>query len=344
MVSVAEHVAEGDLDVDIDVTSEDEVGQLLKAIQNMVTYIQCVANVAERISEKDLHVTVTPKSDRDVLNHSLVKMVTNLHKMIDDNGQAMTEIEQQNQAMKQQSWIKDGIGQLSAELSGENSLRAVCQKAITFTARYINAGQGVLYVYEPEREIVKLYGFFAFTERDDISNEYAVGEGVIGQVAFEREPILLKHPTEKESLITTGTFSGVPVNTYTFPLVYEEELYGVLELASFEPFETVQQEFLTEANRVIATALFSTAQRERVQELLRQSQEAATAAEQAKAEAQQQAEDARRMNVLLEEKQQELEQQSEELRQMNVQLKEREQELQQQQEELRQQNEALKQI
>lgn len=324
---VADQVSEGDLNAEFDIRSKDEVGQVLKAIRKMIRYIQEVADVAERVSNKDLQVEVRPKSDKDMLNHSLTKMVTNLHSAMEENEKAMAEVEQQNQAMQQQNWLKDGVNQLSAELSGENSLGEVSRKAISFTARYINAGQGVLYVYDPEKERLTLSGSYAFTERDDISNEYKPGEGVIGQVALERAPILLKHPSREESFIKTGTFSGVPLNTYTFPLLYEDDLYGVLELASFESFDNGKQEFLVTANRVIATALFSTAQRERVQALLRRSQEAAEEAERAKLEAQQQAEDARHANVRLEEQQQQLQQQNEEFQQMNAQLQEQQQQL-----------------
>lgn len=339
---VAHRVAEGDVQIKIAAAAQDEVGQVLRAMTTMVTYLQGVAQVAERVAAKDLNVTVTPQSERDVLNHALSKMVVNLDAMLADNTRAMQEIAAQNTVMQQQNWVKDGLSQLSAALAGEKTLDEVCRDAIGFIARYVNAGQGVLYVYDAERSMLTLRGTFAFVERDELSNTYKLGEGVIGQVALERTPILLRHVDRAERLIQTGTFSGAPLNTSTFPLVYNDELYGVFELASFESFDRAQQDFLDGANRVIATALFSSLQRDRVQSLLRQSQEAAHSAELAKADAQHQAEEARKINVLLEEKQQALEQQSEELRQMNVRLEEREQELRQQQEELRQQNERLK--
>ena len=342
VVRVAKQIAEGDLHVDIEVTSEDEIGRALHAMQDMVAYIHEVADVAERVAAEDLQVSVLPKSEYDVLNQSLAKMVANLHAMVQKQQQSLADIEQRNEAMQQQSWLKDGVTQLSAELAGEPLLKDLCRKALTFTARYVNAGQGVVYVYDQADEELRLYGSFAFTEREEISNSYRMGAGVVGQVAFERQPILLKHPAPEDGTITTGTFCGTALNTYTLPLVYEDELYGVLELASFTEFTDSVKEFLHEAIRVIATGLFSTAQRERVQQLLNASQQAAKQAEQATEQARQQAEDARKANVLLEEKQQELEQQAEELRQMTTQLEEREQELQQQQEELRQQNARLR--
>lgn len=342
-VTVAQQVSEGNLHVEFQTRARDEVGRVLQAMKQMIAYIQEAAAVAERISNQDLQVQVTPKSAQDVLNQSLAQMVATLQQMMTENVEAMREIEQQNVAMQQQNWIKDGITQLSTTLTGNDTLRELCQKAINFTARYVNAGQGALYVYDADQEQLKLYGTFAFTEREDISNTYKLGEGIVGQVALERSPILLRHVTRAEAVITTGTVSQAPLNTYTFPLLYENTLYGVLELASTEPLQAMQQEVLEESNRVIATAMFSAGQKERVEELLRQSQQAEQDAEQARAEAQQQAEEARKSNVLLEEKQQELEQQNEEFQQMNAHLKRQQQELEQQREELRQQRERLQQ-
>jgi len=329
---VAETIAQGNLQVNVAPQSERDV--LNTSFQGMVTYLQEVAAVTEQVSNKELHVQVAPKSEHDLLNRSLQKMVENLRTM-------MTEIERQ-------SWLKDGVSQLSLALSGDLSLKEVCQNAISFVCRYVNAGSGTLYSFDTKAETLKLLGAFAFTERAKLSNIYRLGEGVVGQVALERAPILLKHPTRQDGLILTGTVSHAPAQTYTFPLLYENTLYGVIELAAMQPLDAYAQNFLNEANRVIATVLFSTLQREKVQELLIESQKAqeiaevaAQEAEVAKYEAQEKAQEVQEANQQLEEQQQKLQQQSEELQQVNAHLEEQQQQLHQQSEELRQQNETL---
>ena len=252
IAGITEKISEGNLQVNVIPKSRQDALNI--SLQKLVNYIQNVAQVTEKIAQKDLHVTVSPKSEHDILNSSLQRMVTNLQTM-------MEEIEQQN-------WLKDGINQLNIELSGEISLQNMCNKAVSFVARYTNAGQGVLYLYNEEQKHLKLYGTFAFTDRDIVSNKYKLGEGIIGQAALERSPIFLRHLSQEDALITTGTVNEAPLNTYTFPLIYNEELYGVIELASFEPFNTVKQMFLNESNLAIATALFTAIQREQSQQLL----------------------------------------------------------------------------
>lgn len=327
--AVATQVSEGNLGVQFASTSKDEVGQVLRAMEQMIVYLQEVADVAEKISTNDLQIEIAPKSEQDILNHALIKMVTNLQTMTNEIDRSMTAIEQQYNSIKEQNWSKDGTSQLSAVLAGDHSMAETCDTAISFVARYVNAGQGVLYTYKKEEEMLHLNGSYAFTERDGLSNHYKVGEGIIGQVALERSPILLKHLDLAERLIHTATVSEAPLNTYTVPLIYNDELYGVLELASFEAFDEKTQELIQQANSVIATALFAVSQRERAQELVQLAQQAAQEAEHAKEDAQRQAVEAQRVNTQMEEQQQQLQQQNEEFQQLNAQLKEQQQQLQQ---------------
>ena len=335
LVQAAESIAAGNVNIALKKdSSDDEIGHLQRAMQDMVVYIKNVAEVAEQVANQQLHTPITPKSTHDLLNHSLRKMVKNLQEMIDQNTRTVKEIEQQN-------WLNDGLNQLNAELMGHISLEDTCHRAVSFVARYVNAGRGVLYVYDVDQHVLTLSGTFAFTETDDLAHIVRLGQGIIGQVALERAPIVLTHLQGKNYRVNTGIVSERPATSYTAPLVYNNELYGVIELASFETFDDRQQHFLNEANQVLATVIFSALQRERVQELLRTSEQAILEAEAAEQIAQQQREEAQKANALLEEQQQRLHQQSEEMRQINAHLEEQQQQLQQQREELRQQNEAL---
>ena len=339
--AVANQVSEGDLRSEFQVTSRNEVGMVLSAMKRMIAYLRQVAEIAENVGNNRLDVTVKPLSAQDVLNHSLLKMVTNLRNAREENARTLAEIEDRSRMMSEQNWAKDGMSQLNAALIGDLSLTDLCDRAIRFIARYVNAGRGVLYAHQAEESTLQLRGTFAFTERDHLSNSYQVGEGVIGQVALERAPILLTHLTQEDSVILSGTVNAAPLNTYTFPLIYNEQLYGIIELASFEPFQQSVRDFLAETSRIIATAMFSAMQKDQMHGLLTKAEQATAEAERAKDEAQLQSQEAQAAAVRLEEQQQRLQQQNEELQQMNAQMEEQRQQLEQQREELRQQKEAL---
>lgn len=335
LVDIAQQLAVGNVTIGLNKKiPRDEIGQLYRAMQRMIDYLKNIANVADRMANQQLQVSITPQSEQDLLNHALEKMVHNLRNMIDQKSRTVKEIEQQN-------WLNEGLNQLHTQLLGQLSLTETCDRAVSFVARYVNAGWGVLYTYNPDHHVLRLNGAFAFTEEDHLAPTVRLGQGVIGQAALDQTPMMLTNLQGKNYRINTGTLSEKPIVTYTTPLIYNDELYGVMELASFEAFDAGQQHFLNEVNQVLAMVLFSALQRERVQELLRTSEQAILEAEAAEQVAQQQREEAQKANTLLEEQQQRLHQQSEEMQQINAHLEEQQQQLQQQSEELRQQNEHL---
>lgn len=231
--------------------------------------------------------------------------------------------------LKDQFLLKDGQTRLNDHISGNMNVHDLANKIICFLADYTHAGQGAFYLYHSQEKMLKLISSYAYTEREHGSNRFALGEGIVGQVGLEKKPILLKNIKRSEGLITTGIVSEAPFNTFTFPLVHENHLYGVIELASFEPFNQVMQEFLLEAGKTGTINLLTAIQSERMKELL---------------------EDAQKSNALLEEQREMLEQQAQNITAQNDQLKEllessqkQAEELQVQQEELRMANEELEQ-
>jgi len=266
-VSIADRVSEGNLDVEIPPASRDEVGQVIESMRNMVAYLRQVASVADKVARQELHAEVHPKSAHDMLNRSLERMLVNLRQMV-------AEIERSLKAVEEQNWLKDGVSQLSQSLVGDLSLEQVCQKALQELARYVNAGHGVLYVHDAEHNVLQLRGAFALTEEDTLRQEVRLGEGIVGQVARDRAPINLTNVPHLHGRIDTGTISEPPLTTYTMPAMYNNELYGVIELATGEALSPLREAFLTSANSVVAMAIFSALQRERVHALLQQSQSA----------------------------------------------------------------------
>ena len=279
-VDFAEAIAAGNLTARIDIRRKNEIGILAHSLQMMQSTIQAVLQEIHGLVQDVQHERLSSRGNAEAFEggwRDLVEGINTVMKEIEgsvaETRRQQQEAEHQKIELERQNWLKDGESQLSMRLAGELSLQEICRQALNFTARYLNAGKGTVYTYHAEEQLLTLRGSFAFTERDSLSHQYHLGESVIGQVALERSPILLKHLQPEEGVITTGTISEAPLNTYTIPLLYNNNLYGVLELASFEAFDEKRIQFLFEANRVIATAIFSALQKERTQELLRQAEQ-----------------------------------------------------------------------
>ncbi len=78
----ARSIAEGDLMTEQTlVERHDEIGELSLAFYTMGGYLRNLASTAERIAEGDLTVTITPRSERDILGNAFASMVTNLRQL-----------------------------------------------------------------------------------------------------------------------------------------------------------------------------------------------------------------------------------------------------------------------
>ena len=236
--------------------------------------------------------------------------------------------------LKNEFWMNDTLNSLNDEMDGNVSVKELTQRAINFLSRSLDAGNGTFYIHNNKENKLILNSSFAFTERERLSNTYEIGEGIIGQVALERKPILLTNVRKSEVAICTGTIYEAPLNVYAFPLIYEDELYGVIELSSFETVNKLKQQFIEAASDIIAINLYSAIQNQRIKELLEVSEKATK-------EAQEVSLQLINANEVLEEQQRQLQVQTEELQQTNAQLEEQQQILQQQSEELQQTNTQL---
>lgn len=212
-------------------------------------------------------------------------------------------------------WIKDTQNKLNQELSGCKSIDELSQKALNYTAEVVNAGKGLFYLFDSGANRLHMKSTYAFTQQDKLYENIAVGEGIAGQAALQKKAILLKNIGKAESYISTGIADEPPINTYALPLIYENELYGVMVLASLEHFDKAKLEALDECSSIIAVNLYSAIQTQKVVDLLSISNRATE-------EARKWAEELKESNNKLQEQQETLQRQAEELKKTNRQLEE----------------------
>ncbi|MDX6467354.1 MAG: hypothetical protein QOI27_2394, partial [Gaiellaceae bacterium] len=177
---------------------------------------------------------------------------------------------------------------------------------------------------EPELQLIASYGY---KKRKNVANRFKVGESLVGQAALERQSILIAEPPEDYIRVASGLGEAVPRNIVVMPVLFEDQVMAVMELASFQPFSDVQRGFLEQLGETIGIVINTIQATMRTEELLRQSQGLTMELQERSEELQSQQEELKRANS-------ELEQQAQT-------LKASEELLQTQQEELQQTNEEL---
>lgn len=240
-----------------------------------------------------------------------------------------------------ESWIKNGVNELNQILINLKSVQEVSSQSINFISKYISAGVGVFYVYEKDSDKLRQFSSYAHVIRDELSTSFKIGEGIIGQVAFQKQPILLKNIKKDEALITTGTVTQSSFNTYTFPLIYNDTLYGVIELGSFEEFKKETIEFLDVINKTICISLSTAIQANKVQELLDNTKIANAELERKQNELQEANAQMEEQQVQLEEANANMEEQQQQLEEANANMEEQQQQLKISEQNLKLQNQQL---
>jgi len=170
--------------------------------------------------------------------------------------------------LKRQFWLGDGRNSLNRDLSGELTYDEILEKSIQAVCRYTHACAGAAYRFNTEEETCELKSSYALVERTHLGNRFPLGHGIVGQVALERKPILLKDISKKDALGRSATINQAPEAIYALPLVHQDKLYGVMETASFEAIDPIKQKYLESAAQTIALFLHSASQRDRIRQLL----------------------------------------------------------------------------
>ncbi|MFQ3193287.1 MAG: HAMP domain-containing protein/signal transduction histidine kinase/CheY-like chemotaxis protein [Colwellia sp.] len=225
---------------------------------NLTAQVRNIAEVTTAVAQGDLSRSINIDTKGEFL-----ELKNNINGMIN----VLSTADENN---RNQNWIKDGVSLFNTRILDNDKLVDQIETSINELSRYVNAGMGALYIYDIENEILTLEGSYAYTKRSDVASSFKVGEGVVGQVAYEKKPILLTNVPDGTT-IQTGTTKAKAFNIYTYPLIFKGELIGVVEVASYEKFNVVILEYIDLALMALAGSLYISMQANATNNLLFQS-------------------------------------------------------------------------
>jgi transcriptional regulator with GAF, ATPase, and Fis domain len=138
----------------------------------------------------------------------------------------------------------------------------------------MNAQQGCLFVVSEDLEdnhtYLEMTACYAFNRKKHISKRVEIGQGVIGQVYLEGQPVLLTDVPNGYTEITSGLGESTPTCVLVIPMTYNEKVEAVIEIAGFEKYEKYQIEFMEKIGEITASTLGSVKNTEKMQHLVNQ--------------------------------------------------------------------------
>jgi CheY-like chemotaxis protein/HAMP domain-containing protein/putative methionine-R-sulfoxide reductase with GAF domain len=290
----------------------------VNAMANSLTLqVRAIADVATAVTRGDLsrQIAVEAQGELDELKNNLNQMIVNLKSTTEKNSE--------------QDWLKTNLAKFSRMMQGQKDLEAVSKLIMSELTPLVSAHHGAFYIMDDDNNtpVLRLIASYAYKERKHIGNRFYLGEGLVGQAALEKKPILLTNVPADYIQISSGLGEAPPRNVIVLPVLFEGEVKAVIELASFLPFSQIHQLFLDQFAESVGVVINMIAANMRTAELLEQSQSLTL-------ELQSQSEELRNQQEELKKSNAELEAQATTLRTSEELLKDQQEELQQVNEEL----------
>jgi CheY-like chemotaxis protein/signal transduction histidine kinase/HAMP domain-containing protein len=285
---------------------------------NLTNQVRAIANVATAVTKGDLtrSVRVEAKGEVADLKDNVNEMIRNLRETTLQNAE--------------QDWLKTNLAKFTRLLQGQRDLTAVSRLVLSELAPLINAQHGVFYIMDeisPEDPRLRMLSAYAFRERKNLSNEWRVGEGIVGQCALEKQRILLTNVPSDYVEISSGLGAAKPLNIIDLPIVFEGRVKAVVEMASFTMFSPIHQTFLDQLAESIGIVLNTIEANMRTEELLKQSQSLARELGSQKEELRQTNEELEQKARLLEEQKVEVERKKREVESAKMAMEEKAEQL-----------------
>jgi PAS domain S-box-containing protein len=235
--NLLEMAESGRYDQTIAVTTEDEMGLLVKSFNKMSSQINIkTTELKEKQNELEQELT-----EREQIEHNLQENQVTLEKI--------------NQEIEVQNRLKTGLHQLSASMHGEQEITKLGDNILRSILTFLDLPLGAVYVMNSDNVLQRVTSF-GYPENKDNPESFALGTGLIGNAAFHRETITTDNIPEY-ARITFGIGQAAPRSILVVPLLNNDKVVGALELGSFDRFSSNQLDWLKESESSIALAISS---------------------------------------------------------------------------------------
>ncbi|WP_375140277.1 HAMP domain-containing protein, partial [Azohydromonas aeria] len=265
---------------------------------NLTTQVRAIAEVATAVTKGDLtrSITVVAQGEVAALKDTINEMIRNLK----DTTQKNTE----------QDWLKTNLAKFSRMLQGQRDLETVGRMILSELASVVGAQQAEFYVLSggAAEARLKLLASYASGGQGQHGKEIGLGEGLVGQCALDKQKILLSNVASTSFRIATGLSASAAMDVLVLPVVFEERVRGVIEMASLRRFNPVHEAFLEQLTESIGIVINTIEANTRTEDLLKQSQSLAHELQQTNQELQEKAKLLAHQNHEVERKNHEVEQ------------------------------------
>jgi PAS domain S-box-containing protein len=257
IADISLRAASGDLSQTIIYEADDELGKIAHSLNKITQNQLQLSDFAEKIGEGDFDTEYTQMGEGHKLGLSLTTMREKLQKVSAED--------------KKRIWATEGMAKFGELLrSDSDNIEHLAEKIIVDLIKYLQANQGAIFITQEEHDTVylELVAAYAWNRKKHLQRRVELGEGLVGQVYRDKDTIYLTDVPQDFVTITSGLGKANPTCMLLVPLKVNEEVHGVIELASFRELAPYEIEYVKKLSESIASTLSTVKTNERTKKLL----------------------------------------------------------------------------
>src|SRR6202522_3404465 len=259
---------------------------------NLTRQVRAIAEVTSAVASGDLTRSISVEAQGEVaeLKDNINAMVHSLRETI--------------RANQQQDWLKTNLAQIAGMMQGHRDLAVVAELIMDELAPLVGAQHGTFFLAESVDGDTQLRLIAGYGLRADKTApiQYRLGQSLIGQVARSKRAIIVGNLPGRYVKISSALGEEPPANLAVLPILFEDQVLGVIELASFASFSPVQTDFLEQLTETLGVNFNTIIANARTDTLLEESQRLTTELQARSEELQDQQVELQRSNADLEDK------------------------------------------
>ncbi|MFM9435231.1 HAMP domain-containing protein/CheY-like chemotaxis protein/signal transduction histidine kinase [Janthinobacterium sp. CG_23.3] len=265
---------------------------------NLTNQVRAIAEVATAVTRGDLSrsIQVEARGEVSYLKDNINEMIRNLKETTQKNAQ--------------QDWLKTNLARFTRLLQGQRDLEAVTRLILSELAPLVSAHHGVFYMMDSQERDARLRMIASYGYRSSrkLPTSFLPGEGLVGQCALEKLRIWLTDVPRDYIAVSSGLGAAPPNNIVVLPILFEQQVKAVIEIASLDRFTETHLSFLDQLMESIGVVLNTIEANSRTESLLTQSQSLAQELQQTNQELAEKARLLSEQNIEVERKNREVEQ------------------------------------
>jgi signal transduction histidine kinase/HAMP domain-containing protein/CheY-like chemotaxis protein len=277
---------------------------------NLTRQVRAIAEVTSAVATGDLTRSISVEAQGEVAE-------------LKDNINAMVRsLRETTKANQEQDWLQTNLAKMAGLMQGHRDLTIVAELIMNELIPLVGAQHGMFFLAETSDNDtrLRLIAGYGLATHIEAPSQFLLGQSLIGQAAKTKKPIVLADVPEGYLRISSGLGEAAPVNLMVLPILFEDQVLGVIEAGSFWPFTQVQRDFLEQLMETIGVNVNTMIANARTDALLAESQRLASELQARSVELQARQDELQRSNADLGDKAAQLARQNSDIELKNAQI------------------------